>query len=129
MCEGVARHGIADARGRVRPAPDARAGRRRGPRGLRSKIEELGVTGHTQKNTVAIVDGEDGTHRMQFADATHLDTDMIVFSAGIRPRDEIARISGLDVGARGGIVVDDSCRTSDADIYAIGECALWNGQV
>src|SRR5580698_6514725 len=100
-----------------------------GGRILRSKIEELGVTVHTQKNTVAIVDGEDGTHRMQFADATHLDTDMIVFSAGIRPRDEIARISGLDVGARGGIVVDDSCRTSDADIYAIGECALWNGQV
>jgi nitrite reductase (NADH) large subunit len=54
---------------------------------------------------------------------------MIVFSAGIRPRDEIARISGLEVGARGGIVIDDSCRTSDADIYAIGECALWNGQI
>jgi len=66
---------------------------------------------------------------MEFADATHLDTDMIVFSAGIRPRDEIARISGLEVGARGGIVIDDSCRTSDADIYAIGECALWNGQI
>jgi nitrite reductase (NADH) large subunit len=100
-----------------------------GARVLRSKIEELGVTVHTQKNTVAIVDGENGTHRMEFADATHLDTDMIVFSAGIRPRDEIARISGLEVGARGGIVIDDSCRTSDADIYAIGECALWNGQV
>src|SRR6266702_3787155 len=100
-----------------------------GARVLRSKIEELGVTVHTQKNTVAIVDGEDGTHRMQFADASHLDTDMIVFSAGIRPRDEIARVSGLEVGARGGIVIDDSCRTSDADIYAIGECALWKGQV
>src|SRR5471030_2079834 len=100
-----------------------------GARVLRSKIEELGVTVHTQKNTVAIVDGENGTHRMEFADATHLDTDMIVFSAGIRPRDEIARISGLEVGARGGIVIDDSCRTSDADIYAIGECALWNGQI
>ncbi len=50
-----------------------------GGRMLRRKIEDLGVTVHTQKNTVEIVDGEDGTHRMQFADGTHLDADMIVF--------------------------------------------------
>jgi nitrite reductase (NADH) large subunit len=100
-----------------------------GARVLRAKIEELGVTVHTQKNTTAIVDGEDGTHRMQFADGTHLDTDMIVFSAGIRPRDELARATGLTIGPRGGIAIDNSCLTSDADVYAIGECALWNGQV
>jgi nitrite reductase (NADH) large subunit len=100
-----------------------------GARVLRAKIEELGVTVHTQKNTTAIVDGEDGTHRMQFADGTHLDTDMIVFSAGIRPRDELARATGLTIGPRGGIAIDNSCLTSDPDVYAIGECALWNGQV
>ncbi|HTR08809.1 MAG TPA: nitrite reductase large subunit NirB, partial [Paraburkholderia sp.] len=99
-----------------------------GGRMLRGKIEELGVTVHTQKNTTAIVDGETAANRMQFADGTHLDADMIVFSAGIRPRDEIARACGLDVGARGGIVIDDQCRTSDANICAIGECALWQGQ-
>jgi nitrite reductase (NADH) large subunit len=100
-----------------------------GARVLRTKIEELGVTVHTQKNTTAIVDGEDGTHRMQFADGTHLDTDMIVFSAGIRPRDELARATGLTIGPRGGIAIDNSCLTSDPHVYAIGECALWNGQV
>jgi nitrite reductase (NADH) large subunit len=100
-----------------------------GGRVLRSKIEELGVTVHTQKTTLAIVAGETTTNRMQFNDDTHLDTDMIVFSAGIRPRDEIARTSGLDVGARGGITIDNTCRTSDPDIFAIGECALWNGQI
>ena len=100
-----------------------------GGRVLRSKIEELGVQVHTGKHTLAIVDGEAGTHRMQFADGTHLDTDMIVFSAGIRPRDEIARACGLELGPRGGIAVDASCRTSDPDIYAIGECAAWNGMV
>ncbi|MFM0205207.1 nitrite reductase large subunit NirB [Paraburkholderia fungorum] len=100
-----------------------------GARVLRSKIEELGVTVHTQKNTTAIVDGENGTHRMQFADGSFLDTDMIVFSAGIRPRDDLARASGLTLGARGGIVIDNACRTSDPHIYAIGECALWNGQL
>jgi nitrite reductase (NADH) large subunit len=96
---------------------------------LRGKIAELGVAVHTHKNTVAIVDGEASTHRMQFSDGTHLDTDMIVFSAGIRPRDELARASGLAIGPRGGIVIDDGCHTSDPDIYAIGECALWKGQL
>ncbi|WP_027865921.1 nitrite reductase large subunit NirB [Massilia alkalitolerans] len=100
-----------------------------GARVLRNKIEELGVQVHTQKNTLAIVDGEEGTHRMQFADGSHLDADMIVFSAGIRPRDELARSSGLALGQRGGIVIDERCLTSDPHIYAIGECALWNGQL
>ncbi|WP_211443162.1 nitrite reductase large subunit NirB [Collimonas humicola] len=100
-----------------------------GGRILRQKIEELGVTAHTQKNTLEIVDGKNGTHRMNFDDGSHLDTDMIVFSAGIRPRDELARDSGLKVGERGGIVIDNSCRSSDPDIYAIGECALWNGRI
>ncbi|SIO07578.1 nitrite reductase large subunit NirB [Paraburkholderia phenazinium] len=100
-----------------------------GGRVLRSKIEELGVQVLTGKQTLEIVDGEAGTHRMQFADGTHLDTDMIVFSAGIRPRDEIARACGLELGPRGGIAIDDTCRTSDPDIFAIGECAAWNGMV
>ena len=99
-----------------------------GGRVLRRRIEELGVSVHTGKNTVQIVDGQQARHRMVFADGTHLETDMIVFSAGIRPRDEIARQSGLEVGPRGGIVIDNNCRTSDPDIHAIGECALWNGQ-
>lgn len=99
-----------------------------GGRMLREKIEALGVQVHTGKNTLEIVDGETGAHRMAFADGTHLDADMIVFSAGIRPRDEIARACGLEIGPRGGVAIDERCRTSDEDIYAIGECAAWNGQ-
>ena len=96
---------------------------------LRRKIEALGVGVHTGRNTREIVDGETCRHRMQFADGGHLETDLIVFSAGIRPRDELARACGLEVGERGGVVVDDQCRTSDPDIYAIGECALWGGRI
>jgi len=99
-----------------------------GGRMLRTKIEDLGVHVHTQKSTLRIVDGEQATHRMEFADGSFLETDMIVFSAGIRPRDELARACGLDLGARGGIVIDDDCRSSDPDVYAIGECAAWQGQ-
>src|SRR6185312_6369098 len=68
-------------------------------------------------------------HRMSFADGGALEVDVIVFSAGIRPRDELARAAGLSVGERGGIVIDDTCRTSDPSIYAIGECALWRGKI
>ncbi|MDB5911467.1 MAG: nitrite reductase large subunit [Ramlibacter sp.] len=96
---------------------------------LRGKIEALGVGVHTGKNTVEIVDGTGARHRLLFADGTHLECDMLVFSAGIRPRDELARQAGLALGPRGGIAIDDHARTSDEDIYAIGECAAWNGQV
>ena len=99
-----------------------------GGRVLRSKIEALGVQVHTSRNTVEITDGARARHRMVFADGSHLEADMIVFSAGIRPRDELARQNALAVGARGGIAVDDHCRTSDPDIYAIGECAAWKDQ-
>ncbi|PQO92451.1 nitrite reductase (NAD(P)H) [Massilia phosphatilytica] len=99
-----------------------------GGRVLRRKIEELGVNVHTQKNTLQIVDGESATHRMEFADGSFLEADMIVFSAGIRPRDELAKASGLALGPRGGIAIDDACLASDPHIYAIGECASWGGQ-
>ena len=94
-----------------------------GSRMLRRKVEALGVFVHTSKATQEIVDGQECRLRMNFADDSHLDTDMIVFSAGIRPYDQLARDCGLDVAERGGIVVDYHCRTSDSNIYAIGECA------
>jgi nitrite reductase (NADH) large subunit len=115
---------------------------------LRRKIEALGVRVHTGKVTQAIGDtrpdpespvygtAASGTpspglarHLITFADGGTLEADVVIFSAGIRPRDELARQSGLSVGPRGGIVIDDFCRTSAPDIYAIGECALWQGRV
>ncbi len=96
-----------------------------GGRVLRNKIEALGVKVHTGCNTVNITDGGSAVHRMVFADGSHLETDMIVFSAGIRARDELARQSVLAIGALGGVAIDSHCRTSDHSIYAIGECAAW----
>lgn len=96
---------------------------------LRRKIEALGVKVHTGKNTTQIIDGETCINKMCFADGEELETDIILFSAGIRPRDDIARSCGLEVGPRGGIVIDNQCLTSDPNIYAIGECALWNGMI
>ncbi|CAD5291516.1 nitrite reductase, large subunit, nucleotide-and Fe/S-cluster binding [Alteromonas sp. 38] len=96
---------------------------------LRSKIESLGVTVHTQKATQVIEAGEQARYRMVFADGTFLETDMVLFSAGIRPSDQLARKSMLALGERGGIVVDDNCLTSDPDIFAVGECALWQNRI
>lgn len=100
-----------------------------GGRILRNKIEELGVTVHTNRSTTEITNGMTARHRLVFSDGTFLETDMIVFSAGIRPRDELARTNALPVGARGGVAIDDHCRSSDPDIYAIGECAAWRDQL
>lgn len=96
---------------------------------LRNKIENLGVDVHTHKATKSIEQGANSTNVMKFADGSELETDIILFSAGIRPRDELARQSDLAVGERGGIVINDYCQTSDENIYAIGECALWQGKL
>jgi len=95
---------------------------------LRRKIEALGAKVHLQKSTQQIVEGTERKQRLVFADGTSLETDLIVFSAGIRPRDELARAAGLAVGPRGGIQIDSHCQTANPDIYAIGECALWEGR-
>jgi len=96
---------------------------------LQQKIEELGVRVHTSKNTKEIVSKDGRVSKMLFADGGELETDMIVFSAGIRPRDELARDCGLAIGERGGIVINEYCQTSNPDIYAIGECALYQHRI
>jgi nitrite reductase (NADH) large subunit len=96
---------------------------------LKNKIQELGVRVHTNKNTQNITDGDTCKHKMEFADGESLETDLILFSAGIRPQDAIARRCDLELGPRGGILINNHCQTSDDDIYAIGECALWGGMI
>ncbi|WOX04685.1 nitrite reductase large subunit NirB [Microbulbifer pacificus] len=96
---------------------------------LREKIEELGVTVHTSTATELIEEVDGGRLRMQFKGDKELVADLIVFSAGIRPEDNLARSAGITLGERGGIVVDNHCRTSDKNIFAIGECALFDNRI
>jgi nitrite reductase (NADH) large subunit len=100
-----------------------------GGRVLRRHIESLGVRVHTGKSTTSIEAGTEHQHVLRFADGESVEADVIVFSAGIRPQDALARASGIQIGPRGGVVIDNACRTSDPDIYAIGECALWDGKL
>ncbi|MEU6427927.1 nitrite reductase large subunit NirB [Microbispora sp. NPDC046973] len=97
---------------------------------LRGHIEGLGLTIHTGAGVRSIEAGPDGrVTSLVKPDGEAIDAQIVVFSAGIRPRDELARDCGLEVGERGGIVVDEGMRTSDERIYAIGECALAGGMV
>jgi nitrite reductase (NADH) large subunit len=88
-------------------------------------IEGMGLTVHTGTGTQEIVTGDDGAVRgMKLSDGSEIATDLVVFSAGVRPRDQLARAAGLAVGERGGITVDAQCRTvTDPHVFAIGECA------
>ncbi|KAI9451186.1 hypothetical protein F5148DRAFT_1334004 [Russula earlei] len=95
---------------------------------LSAKLKSLGLTIHTNTSTTEIL-GEDRITGLQFADDTTLEADMLVISAGIRPRDELAKLCGLETGHRGGIVVNEHLQTSDEHIFAIGECALYKGMI
>ncbi len=95
---------------------------------LQSKLQELGLQIHLNKNTSEIL-GEDTIKAMSFVDGSYLDVDMLVISAGIKPRDELARLTGLEVGTRGGVVVNSKLQTTDEEIFAIGECALYEGMI
>ncbi|MGW6495330.1 nitrite reductase large subunit NirB [Nonomuraea angiospora] len=96
---------------------------------LKSHIEGLGLGVHAGAGVQEIVTVDGEVTGLRKPDGTVLDAQVVVFSAGIRPRDELARSSGLEVGERGGIVVDSSMLTSDPSIYAVGECALVGGMV
>ncbi|MGW4792669.1 nitrite reductase large subunit NirB [Nonomuraea sp. NPDC004297] len=97
---------------------------------LKSHIEGLGLGVHAGAGVREIVaDGDGRVRGLRTPDGTVLDAQVVVFSAGIRPRDELARSCGLEVGPRGGVVVDAGMLTSDPAIYAVGECALAGGMV
>jgi len=93
-----------------------------GGEALRRLVEGIGVKVLTSASTQEITETAQGL-RLTFADGSVLDTDMVVFSAGIRPADTLARAAGLAVGERGGVTVDLGCLTSAPDVYAVGECA------
>jgi nitrite reductase (NADH) large subunit len=97
---------------------------------LRTRVEQLGIEVRTDARASEVV--RDGTGRvrgLRFADGAELPCELLVFSAGIRPRDELARAAGLAVGERGGVLVDPSCRTEDPHVWAVGECAAVEGRV
>ncbi|WP_299108495.1 nitrite reductase large subunit NirB [uncultured Winogradskyella sp.] len=96
---------------------------------LQLKLESIGLNIHLSKATNQIL-GDDGyITGMEFGEDDVLDVEMLIISAGIRPRDELGKTCNLEMGVRGGIVVNNKMQTSDPDIYAIGEVALYNQMI
>ena len=95
---------------------------------LQEKIESLGIKVHLSKVTSKL-SGETSIDGMEFGEDDRLNVDMLIISAGIRPRDELAKTCKLKIGTRGGIWVNEKMQTSDPSIYAIGECALYNSMI
>jgi len=92
-------------------------------------VGALGVGVHCAAATREVVAGPGGRVRaVLLEDGGELEAELVVFSAGVRPRDELARAAGLAVGARGGILVDGDCRTTDPLVWAVGECAAVRGR-
>ncbi|MFC7340395.1 nitrite reductase large subunit NirB [Saccharopolyspora griseoalba] len=94
---------------------------------LGALVGELGLTVRCGAATKSI-HGTERAEGVELADGTVIDTGLVVFSAGVRPRDELAAPSGLDTGERGGFLVDERCRTSAEGVWAIGECAAVAGR-
>src|SRR5687768_2021015 len=95
---------------------------------LAHKLSQLGITIHTGKNT-KVIEGNGKLEGLTFTDGTALNIEMLVISAGIRPRDELAKATLLNVHPRGGIIVDSYLKTNDENIFAIGEAAVYNNMV
>src|SRR5688572_17039897 len=87
---------------------------------LAAKIEAMGVRVHLNKALKQVL-GERSVEGLSFADGDTIAVDMVIVSAGIRPRDELARACGLTMGERGGVLVDNRLQTSDTSVFAIGE--------
>ncbi|KNX38330.1 nitrite reductase large subunit NirB [Luteipulveratus halotolerans] len=96
---------------------------------LRRLIEGLGVQVRVETATSEVVGKRGVVSAMKFADGDRMDVEVVIFATGVRPRDELAREAGLDVGERGGVIVDNACATTDPAISAIGEVACIEGRV
>jgi nitrite reductase (NADH) large subunit len=97
---------------------------------LRDAIQRLGVRVLLERKTLGFEGASESPSsrvaRVVLEGSETLDADLVVIAAGIRPRTELARAAGLEV--KRGIVVDDFLRTSDAEIFAVGECAEHDGR-
>ena len=92
-------------------------------------LEPLAALGAAGRFGVAVkaVDRQASGYALTLTDETTLHADLVLSAVGLRPRVELARSSGLAVNR--GIAVDAQLRSSDADIYALGDCAEIEGRV
>ncbi len=93
---------------------------------LQGAMEARDVNVITKANTKAIFEQNGRAAGVLLDDGRTLPADLVVMAVGIRPNSTLGKAAGLTVNR--GIVVDDEMRTSDADVFAVGECVEHRGQ-
>jgi len=93
---------------------------------LRSRLEAIGIRFHLQRSVVSIGRQDDGYRLIDDQGAART-ADLVLSAVGLRPATELAAAAGLQVNR--GIVVDAFLRSSDTDIFALGDCAEVQGLV
>ncbi|WP_344063405.1 nitrite reductase large subunit NirB [Microbacterium pumilum] len=95
-----------------------------GANALKRLIEARGIRVRTGTSTTRLDPDRSGqVAGLEFRDGSYEGTDVVVFTVGVRPRDELARTAEIEVHPRGGVLIDAGCTTSDPRIMAIGEVA------
>lgn len=103
---------------------------KKGGKILLREIEKLGIKASLSLPPKEIVLDDNGKTKGILFEKDHFsEFEMVVVAAGIRPRDEIAKVSDISTHPKGGIFVDDHLQTNDPNIFAIGEVALHAGMV
>jgi len=96
---------------------------------LQRLIEERGIAVRLTSRTAGLAaDSSGAVCAVRFEDGESVEADVVVFTVGVRPRDELARAAGLALHASGGVLIDHACRTDDERIMAIGEVASFDGR-
>ncbi|NLH43545.1 MAG: FAD-dependent oxidoreductase [Planctomycetes bacterium] len=71
--------------------------------------------------SVTAIKDSDGRVEALLSSGRSIPCDLVILAVGVRPEVKLAAEAGLTIGQRKGIVVDDHMRTSDPDIYAVGD--------
>lgn len=89
---------------------------------IQKELEDHGVQVCLNATATEILCQGQKAAGVKTSDGRSFEADLVLFSIGVRPASRLAAECGLELGLKGGIVVDEHQQTSDKDIYACGDC-------
>lgn len=93
---------------------------------IHNELVDNGIIVHTEKGAVEI---EDKGRTLILNTGEKIETDLVILSVGVRPENDLAESAGIELGMRGGILVDENYETSVKDIYAVGDAIIVKNQI
>lgn len=93
---------------------------------IHNELVDNGIIVHTEKGVVEI---EDKGRTLILNTGEKIETDLVILSVGVRPENDLVESAGIELGMRGGILVDENYETSVKDIYAVGDAIIVKNQI